>query len=393
MRRDSRNPVLPTVAWVCNVAFLALIGWYLLGYFQTLDGLIEQATGNVIGRDFVVFWSAATLTTGGNLAELYDPEAFQAALGSLFSYEPPYYTWTHPPHMLLLVIPLAAVPYLWSLAAWSLVGLAAYMVVVRKPALLCAPATFTTLLLGQTGLLIGAVYLGALALLRRRPILSGICIGLIAVKPHLGVLIPVALVAAHAWCTFVSAALTVLALVTLSALTFGWEAWRAWLFDALPHQATFLAGFEGAILVSAFSGARIAGLPVWGAWLVQVPFTLIAVVATWWAFSGLRRGLVDETSAFAVLLLATVIATPYLYAYDLTLVSPVALYAMAAWRQRAERLRDLGEIAVWVAVWMLPVLGMMVGSGVVPFGSLALLAALLITLRRAYGRSPFGVPA
>ncbi|MCY4097186.1 MAG: glycosyltransferase family 87 protein [Rhodospirillales bacterium] len=383
MRRDRRNPVLPALAWVGNLAFLAVIGSYLFTYFQAVDGMFEEGTGNVMGRDFVVFWSGAALSAGGQLAVLYDPEAFQAALGRLFAYDAPYYTWTHPPHMLFVVHPLAGLPYLWALAAWSLAGMAAYVAVIRKPAALCAPATFVNLLIGQTGLLIGAVYVGALALLRRRPMLAGLCIGLISVKPHLGVLIPVALLAARAWRTFATAVLTVLAAVVLSALAFGWESWRAWLVDALPHQSSLLAGFDGSIMVSAFSGARIAGLPAWAAWLVQAPFTAVAVLATWWAFSRLRRGSISATSASSVLLLSTVVATPYLFVYDLTLVSPVVLWAMAAWRHRAEKLRDLAELALWLAVWMVPALGMMIGSGVVPFVSVTLLAALLLTLWRS----------
>ncbi|MDE0036512.1 MAG: glycosyltransferase family 87 protein [Gammaproteobacteria bacterium] len=381
MRRDRRNPVLPVLAWVGNVAFLAAIGSYLFDYVQGIDGMFEAGTDNIVGRDFTVFWSGAVLTAAGRLAELYDPVAFQAAMGGLFAYDALYYTWTHPPHALFAVFPLAALPYLWALAAWSLAGVAAYTTVIRKPAALCAPATFMCLLIGQTGLLVGAAYLGALALLRRRPMLAGVCIGLVSVKPHLGVLIPVALLAARAWRAFAGAALTVLAAVLLSALAFGWEAWRAWLVDALPHQASL--SLPGSLTVSAFSGARTAGWPTWAAWLVQTPFTVLAVLATWWTFSRLRRGLVSETSAFGVLLLATTVATPYLFVYDLTLASPVVLAALAAWRCRAEKLRDLGECAVWLVVWMLPVLGMIIGSGFMAFSSVVLLAALLLVLRSA----------
>ena len=389
MRRDRRHPVSSALAWVGNGAFLAVVGSYLFGYFSAVDGHFEEGADILVGRDFAVFWSAAVLTAGGHVSQLYDPGAFRAALGDLFAYDALYYTWTHPPHALLVVLPLAALPYLWALAAWSLAGVAAYLVVIRKPAVLCAPSTAWCLFFGQTGLLAGAALLGALALLRRHPVLAGVGIGLISVKPHLGVLIPVALVAARAWRTFASAALTVLGGMSLSVLAFGWEAWRVWLLDALPHQASLLAGFHSWTMVSAFSGARIAGWPTWAAWLAQAPFSLLAVLATWWAFSRLRRGLVSETSAFGVLLLATAIATPYLFVYDLALVSPVVLWALASWRRRAERLRDLGECALWLVVWTLPILGMMIGSGFVPVYSVVLLAALLLSLRHAARNGEF----
>ena len=388
-RDDRRNRVLPILGWAGNIVFLAFIGFYLSVYFQNTEGVLDNPD-SAIGRDFVVFWSSAVLIADGQAGELYQPEAFRASLERLFAFDAPDYTFTHPPHMLFVVLPLAAFPYLWALAAWSLAGLAAYLAVVRRAALLGAPATFINLYIGQTGLLIGAAYFGALALLRRHPVLAGVCIGLISVKPHLGVLIPVALLAGRAWRTFASATLTVLGAVLLSALVFGWEAWRAWLFDALPHQASLMVGFDGPIMVSAFSGARIAGWPAWGAWLVQTPFTLVAVFATWWVFSRRRHGLVSDTSAMNVILLATAIATPYLFVYDLPLITPVVLSALAAWRRRAEKLRDLGELALWLVIWMLPVLWIAIGSGMAPVGSLALLAALLLTLWRAAGEDGTG---
>ena len=47
----------------------------------------------------------------------------------------------------------------------------------------------------QTGLLLGAVQAGVAVLLERCPFLAGICTGLLAYKPHLAVLFPVAFLA------------------------------------------------------------------------------------------------------------------------------------------------------------------------------------------------------
>ena len=203
-------------------------------------------------------------------------------------------------------------------------------------------------------------------------------------KPHLGILIPVALLAARAWLTILSAVLTIGALVLLSGLVFGWEAWRTWLFEAMPQQAEVLNRFVGSTLtLSAFSGARSLGLPSWAAWLVQAPFSVLGLVATWWAFSRLRHGATSRTEAYSVLLLSTAIATPYMFNYDLTLLSPVALQAMSLWLQQTRSVARMGELFVWLLIWTLPFTVLRLNDAGLPIGSLIILAALGLTVWRA----------
>ena len=376
------------LAWIANVSVFALFVYFVFGYISSADGLVDQY-GRIIGRDFVVFWSTAVLTAQGHLFQIYDPAAFRALLAELFAGDVPKYAWVHPPHMLFFVLPLAKLPYLWALAAWSLLTYGAYTLATRKPSLLFAPATFINFYIGQAGFLLGALYFAALRLLSRHPVLAGICIGFVAIKPHLGILIPVALAAARAWTAFASATLTIGALIALSALVFGWEAWYLWLVHALPHQASQMQGaLGGNITVSAFAGARILGLPVWGAWMVQAPLTLLGAMATWWAFSRLRRDVISETSAFAILLLSTMIATPYVFNYDLTLIAPVALHALSRWRRRARDLSDLGELSMWLVIWALPVLVLFLNRDGLPLSSLLLTAALGLTIWRVAQQEP-----
>src|SRR5205823_10538220 len=59
--------------------------------------------------------------------------------------------------------------------------------------------------------------------------LAGILIGLLAIKPHLALLFPVALIAAGRWRTIAAAAATVAAMIGASLLAFGWPVWAAFL--------------------------------------------------------------------------------------------------------------------------------------------------------------------
>lgn len=360
-------------AWVANIALLAWYFHFLHGHFMATDGLFEE-TGRPIGRDFVVFWSSAVLTAAGHVLDLFDPEAWRALTAGLFNREVPRYAWAYPPQMLFFILPLAQLPYLGAWGAWSLATLAGYLLATRKAALLFAPATLVNLFIGQTGFLLGALYLGSLRLLNRRPALAGLCIGMLAIKPHFGLMIPIALLASRAWTTIASAALTLCALVLLSGWTFGWEAWRLWLLQALPTQASYLSqGLGHQLSLSAFQSLLNLGAPDWSAWLAQFLLGSIGAVSTWWAFSRLRRGSIAPEAAFSVLLLSTIIATPYIFHYDLTLISPVALWA---W-QRARKRAVVGELGFWVLIWGLPLLIMRVNALV---GTLLLTTALGLTI-------------
>lgn len=388
-RLRARGAVVVALAWTQHVLLLTLFVCYCVSRLQTSEGLFD-ATGDLVGGDFVVFWSVAELLADGHAAELYDARQYREIAAELFPRDLAPYAWVHPPQTLMAVSPLGLAPYAWALVAWSVLGLATYGLATGRLPLLLAPATFVTLATGQAGLLFGALYLAALRLLARRPLLAGACIACLAVKPQLGLMLPIALLASRAYATVLAAAVTATGLVVLSAAVFGWDVWRAWLLQALPDQMASIAGAGaslGRITVSAFSGARLLGWPEWTAWLAQAPFAALAASATWWAFSRARRGLLPQRAARATLLLATCLATPYMFVYDLVLASPVALWWLAEWRRRPWtrsnlQARDLGEPLLWCAVWMLPFLALLLNPQGLPLASPVLAAALVVTLWR-----------
>ena len=357
------SPLARASALVGSGALIALYVVFAFTYLKSSDGLLD-ASGHLIGLDFMVFWSVGVLTEQGHLLDLFDAASLHALQENLFGQELPVKPriWTHPPPMLFIALPFAQLPYLWALIAWSVLFLGSYLMATRKLALLAAPATFMNLYIGQTGFLIGTFYFGALRTLRARPVLAGVLFGLVAVKPHLGLLIPVALLSLRAWRTMASATLTVAMMVVLSGIVFGWEPWRLWLVEVFPHQTSVLnLGAGRNINFSAWQGAYNLGLPRWGMWATQGLAALIAIIATWWAFSRLRRGLIAEWRAFSILLLGTSMATPYIFNYDWTLLGPVALVAMAElargqWTTTSLSFARIGELVIWLLVWLLPVL-------------------------------------
>jgi hypothetical protein len=308
------------------IGYIAAFAWELTG-----PGNVDPG-GHPLGSDFVSFWTVSSLLHSGEGALIYRPEAlaaFERARVGISS-DSPFYAWFYPPIALLLVWPLALLPYLWSLAAWLAAGLAAYLAVIRmilpdRRALLVAmsfTATFITLSHGQNAFVTTALIGGALLLLERRPLLAGVMIGALAFKPQLGLLIPIALVAGGHWRTAVSAALTVLALAGLSYAVFGAEAWRGFYAVSDLSRRTLEEGLVSyAKMQSPFATARLPGAPVSLAYAIQfvVSGASILVVASVW-----RRPVAQDLKN-AVLLLATPLATPFVLDYDLTILAlPIA---------------------------------------------------------------------
>jgi len=220
-----------------------------------------------------------------------------------------------------------------------------------------------------------------MALLERRPILSGLCFGALCYKPHFGLLIPVALIAGGHWRAMLAAAAASLTLVATSAVLFGVATWSAFLTailgsgDIYAGHAIFMGGLTspyGALLASGAS----RGLAV----AVQAMVTVLAatVVALVWrspvamppgtamppgaamppgsampagaAMSGGGHARAAMPVRAAVLLAATPVAVPVLMFYDLMLVL-VAL----VWLSRVpETIRTPWRIALTAAVFLGP---------------------------------------
>jgi hypothetical protein len=95
------------------------------------------------------------------------------------------------------------------------------------------PMVFNNALVGQNGFLTAALIGGTLFLMPTRPILAGICLGLLSYKPQYGLLFPLVLIAASQWTVFFTAAVVAVAMAFASWLAFGTESWQAF-FHWMP---------------------------------------------------------------------------------------------------------------------------------------------------------------
>jgi hypothetical protein len=110
------------------------------------------------------------------------------------------------------------------------------------PFLALNPATFANFLNGQSGFLSAGLILGATRILMKHPLAAGALFGLLTYKPQLGVMVPVALLAARQWKCVASATLTTALMIAATSWRFGVGAWVA-CWQSLDDYARFMDVF------------------------------------------------------------------------------------------------------------------------------------------------------
>ena len=282
--------------------------------------------GPVVGGDFVVFYEAAQASAAAR-ADLYTFENLNAALSARFpDHEKEFMLgWQYPPTMFLLIGGLTGLPYLAAFAAWTGLTFLAFGALVHrlwpnKTALILAvssPVAFWSVVTGQTGFLTALLLAGAALLADKRPLLAGLCAGLLTVKPQLGLLLPIAYIAAGSWRAFFAAAVTSLSLAALSVAIYGVDLWVAFFEAVTVHSGRMgTDGFPFQKLASVYGGLSMVGVPSAIALTAQALVTLGlgALVAFIW-----RRTKEDDLR-FAVLGGAALLASPYAFNYELPMV-------------------------------------------------------------------------
>jgi hypothetical protein len=226
-------------------------------------------------------------------------------------------------------------------------------------------------------LLTTAALLAIFASLDRRPVVAGVLIGLLTVKPQLGILFPFALIASGRWRVFLWAAMTAVALFAISVAIGGLESWHDYIAKAMPLQREVLgdaAGtavpFQSSIFMSVrgLVGNRAAEM-------IQLAFTVAAVTAVIAAFRYRKGG--DARELQALFLACTASASPYLGSYDL-LPLTFASVALLAEEKLDATGRRLAQLIFWV-----PALQLLLGHLQIPgagFVAPAFAAYLLLRL-------------
>lgn len=362
---------------VLALCIAVTLTWLLLA-----KGMVDLK-GKPLGYDFITYWAASSLGLGPHPEHAYQlPLLFQAEQAAVPGLQLPF-AWYYPPTFYLVVLPLSLLPYPGAYLAFVLTTLAAFVAVFRRVVTgreaMWLLAAFSGIWLnffhGQNAFLTAALAAGALLCLERRPVLAGVCIGLLAMKPHLALLFPLALIAAGAWRTLLVATLTAAIFTVLSTLLLG-QATLAAFVTSLPFIRMILE--EGILpwvkMPTTFALARLLGAPLALAYVAHVLVALGATAAVWRVW----RQTSDLGLRGAALMTATFLVSPYCFDYDLAwLAFPIAWLALAGlesgWRP--------GEREVLLAAWVLPMfmapVALLLSFQIAPLVLLALLWMVL----------------
>lgn len=340
MRHPLKHAEWLTPRRIYVVGFVTLI----LSCFPTIFLLatsngVYDLNGKLLGTDYSAFWSAGRLALADRAGDAYDLALQDAHLDSLFDGpSTPLTAWLHPPTFYLIATPFATLPYLISLACWIGMGLTAYISMIRRLdsraivvlLALAFPPVLTNVPNGQTGMLIAALFGGALLCLGKRPYLSGALIGLMTLKPHLGVLIPFALLAGGHYRSFAMAALISLSLVLISIIWLGPLIWMDFLESLNVSRGIILESGDAGWFKfqSVFVIMRIWGASIEAAYIVHGAIALGVAMMVIWTW----RQPTHSYLKFAALIAGSCLVSPYLYDYDLAILAPaigwMILYAI-----------------------------------------------------------------
>lgn len=305
--------------------------WSLLLYASHLylygDRFFDLPSGKIT-NDFAFFWGGARLFISHRPEWIFHPEQFnswlagQIAPGSM----PLYSTWSYPPTTLLLMLPFGLLPLPLAMMFWIAITFMCLILALRLAlaskleilAVLMSPAAIFTLHTAQNGALTAAFIVMGVSMVDRRPILSGICIGLLVVKPQLGIIFPFALASGGYWRSFLSASVTFLSVSFLSFIIFGFSAWSDFITVTSPFMTTQLLHDYGIPPQVAMPTIWVT-LQGWGASIqvaaaAQAVTTLMAIIFTVRVW---RSPSADKNLRNMLTFTLCIVATPYAYLYDL----------------------------------------------------------------------------
>ena len=336
------------------------------------------------GRDFVNLWAGGKLLWDGGAGAIYDVAAYREHLAGLFG---PVggHNYSYPPATFPIAQAFALLPYWLALALWLGATGTLFVWAARRwwpaewaPAWLAVltPAALMNVWAGHYGFLVGALFLLGWDRLDRRPWQAGLFFGLLLVKPHLALLVPLALLLRAQWTVLASGAFTVLALIAATSVIYRWGVWEQFLFGAGSVQAGLIdagASFYGTMSTSLATAMLRLSDDLTLAFGAQAALGAAAVAAL---VVAARRPVATADLAMLTAT-ATFLVLPYAFNYDLTVVM------VAAVRLWADPQATRAERRLAVTGFLGPQIGMLLAPLGVPAMPLMLAALFAGQLSRA----------
>ncbi|MEM7782190.1 MAG: glycosyltransferase family 87 protein [Planctomycetota bacterium] len=338
----------PRLEWIgLSVPFLLALA--LLAFSPNFQHQSDPRN-EPFGGDFLQDWIGGYLVRTAP-QKLYDPTEFKAAQHDfeLVGFQWPeskYFPPVYPPFFYLAMLPFSMLPLVLAAKIWlflsaaffstsALLLICEYWESRHRVALgLWACLIFTPLIrclsMSHKSTLLLLILTGTFLLLKnRRPWLAGLVFGIIAFKPHLGIVIGLSMLLKKQW-AFAAGSLTMVAALVGGSYLMQPEWWPAYL-DQISEMGDYVQS-GGYQLAESHS--------IWGAMQLSLGrLGPVYVTTATLLMSGLVIGLLSwllmgpvapQTDRFQIqfsaMVIGTVILSPHFYTYDLTvLLLPMAL--------------------------------------------------------------------
>ncbi len=301
-------------------------------------------------NDFAAFYAGARLA---GTQDLYSPSAAHAIHREVLGKEMESVTFIRPPFYAWLLKPLAGLPYQRAYWLFQVVNLSSFVLAVWFLAgsyreLRCLALIFPPLIVGfvngQDTLLLLGLSAGTLWLTQKRQdFAAGLVLSLCAIKPHLYVFVPLALVIQRRFRILSGAVVGTVVLALISLAGVGPAAFSDWIQalarDAVHPNLAFMANLRG--LVTVLNGRL--GLEI----------GLIAATSAMTLWMAWRSDAFD--AAFAWCLLGGLLVSPHTYLQDCVLVLLIAPFTVL--RSPSSLVKGLGVLAISPPVFLIALVG------------------------------------
>ncbi|MGN6363856.1 glycosyltransferase family 87 protein [Asticcacaulis taihuensis] len=314
-------------------SLMGLVAFLLMALLFWLRFAVFAPGPDPLGGDFTSFYAASKLALSGHPADAWNPAAHAHAEDSLFRGPHDYLAFFYPPPYLLLCWPLALLPYGWAALAW-MTGTAALATALLRAffrrvrpegpmplvVMLAFPALWINIGCGQNGAVTLAILTGGFLMMDRRPIVAGLILGLMIIKPQLAIGLPfvlggAALAEPKRWKVFFATGISALALCGIAWLALGTAGYAAFFTNSAYAREVLNQGLvDPALMQSLYAGLRMLGASMTAAYAAQGALSLtVLAMASYTAFRYRPTGL----ALGALTISATVLTTPFLLDYDL----------------------------------------------------------------------------
>ena len=351
--RVSRRRAARARELTVHAGVLAVLIWAAVAADVVSPGLYGRYSKFAKGNDFVQFYVAGSLAAQGRFADLVDGTTFSEAQRPLLLSSGAAFPPVYGPHVALFFSPFSVLPYLWAYASWAVLSLAMTfwaVATLRRRVRDLRPWRWTAVavtagfpplgylvLSGQiSALALTSLTLLVIALDRRSRLLSGVALGLLGYKASL--LVPAAAVCLLGGEVLVAAVALAVAGGELLAMIpiAGFSGVERFVENTIAFARTPDLLAKNLYLMASFRTFWEPLLPkpaAVAAYAVSGAAAIVLAASVW-------RRCADPLVRVGVLGIATVLAAPHLYFYDLMILVPafVASAGILA-RTRASALR------------------------------------------------------